>query len=80
MRLYGMCHAFLHIVNITLSKSQSYTNTLITKNAQYQLNLLEKNCNPDFFWNKNFTEDRNDNRILSRQKYQQSYNQSTGFH
>jgi hypothetical protein len=33
-----------------------------------------KNCTPSFHRDKTFTEDRNGNRLLSRQKYWNSYN------
>lgn len=39
---------------------------LITKNTLHQLDLLEKNCNPAFLGNKNFTKDKNGNRPLDR--------------
>jgi hypothetical protein len=36
--------------------------------------MLEEYYNPAFFGDKKFTEDRNGNWLLPRQKYWQSYN------
>jgi hypothetical protein len=49
-------------------------NILIAKKTLHQLNMLGKNYNPAFLGDKNFTEDKNGNRPLSRQNYWQSYN------